>query len=123
MKPKNFIAIFNARAKNTDMSTNTLIGIAENILKPKKYIPYDKKIDLADITLQQINGTKHPTAERYRQFIINIISIYTELEMDSDAFDVFCENGLIDLILSTFENEYETCTSVLNMCLSDDKWG
>jgi len=54
--------------------------------------------------------------------VLNIIDAYTELEqLDKTAFDELSQLGLIDPILSTFEREYEFCTSLLNMCIRDQE--
>ena len=110
MKPDIFIAIFNTRIKNADKSQEKILNTVSDLIKPKKYISYDNKLKIVDLTLEQTADSKHPTADRYRQFICNLISAYTEINMDLKAFDLLSENKMIDIILSSFEDEYEFCT-------------
>lgn len=119
MKINVFLSLYGAKAKHKAKTPDEMISILGDLLKPKPYIKYDDKLRLIDLTLEQIKDSPHPTADRYRQFIVNMISAYTELELDIEGFDILMENNVLDAILSIFEQEYEFCTSLMNMCMRD----
>lgn len=115
-----FVKVYNARIKTTNNSVESQLRLIADILKPKSYLSFDDKLEIVDKTLEQIKDSRHPTADRYRYFVLNVITAYTGLEqLDKAAFDELMQADLLDPILSTFESEYEFCTSVLNMCMRD----
>ena len=117
-----FIKVYNARIKSTNKSAESQLNLIAEIIKPKPYLSFDDKLEIIDKTIEYVKQSKHPTANRYRYFVLNIIDAYTELEqLDKTAFDELSQLGLIDPILSTFEREYEFCTSLLNMCIRDQE--
>ena len=123
MKAEMFVQLYNAKVRNKQRNPDEILQVIQDLLKPIDYLDYDSKLKLIDTTLAQIKDAKHPTAERYRCFVCNVISAYTSLEMDNKAFDLLSQNGMIDAVLSSFENEYEFCTTLLNMCVRDKMEG
>ena len=119
MKVSNFITLFNVKTKNGELSQKDLIDVIVELIKPKSYLPYDKKIQLAVDTINDSEVNKPSAPYRNRLFIINLIRTYTDLEVTVQDFDVLSQNMLIVPILSTFENEYKICSSIMNMCLDE----
>ena len=103
LKVNAFITIYNTRTKHIQPLTRDIImETITDLIKPVRYISYDNKIKIISETIKQSRNTDYPTAILHRNFIINIISAYTDLEMNNDGFDILCENGLLELIISLF---------------------
>lgn len=96
------------------------MSIIEDLIKPKQYLPYDKKIELATTTIAQSRSFKPLIPNRSRLFIINLMNVYTDLEVSVNDFDVLSQNCLLEPILSSFEKEYNICSSILQMCLQEE---
>lgn len=103
----------------------------ESELEVKKYINIGAKKKMADAVLsgstQIVDGTvKFDTFTRYILFTIAVIEMHTNLEFGvdgentaTDDYDILCESGLLDMIINTFERDYEMCQEVLKMVVRD----
>lgn len=107
--------------KHSSHDQSLVIKTITELAKPIQYLQYDDKLKIIEATLDQVKNQKFYTASLYRQFIINLINAYTDIEMDKNGFDIFSENGLLDIIISLFEEEYKTCNHMLQMCIADLK--
>lgn len=124
MKANNLVSLYNARVKQVkDLTPEVVINTITDLIHPIAYIPYGKKLEIIDKTIEESNDVKYPTPERYRSLIINLILAYTNIEMDESAFDVLSENKMLDIILSTFQSEYKICENLMQMCLMDKGGG
>lgn len=120
MKPNVFLTLYNARVKHIDnLNKETILKSLRDLAKPISYISYDNKLKIVQKTIESCRNSIFPTAEIHRAFIVNLISAYTNIEMDNNGFDVFSENKLIDVLLQLFESEYNICRVLLQMCLDD----
>ena len=120
MKVNAFVNVYNSRLKHVGKITPELVAnIIKDLIKPISHISYDKKIDIANQVIHDNINAEYPTAMRYRSFIIYLIKAYTNLEIDNDGFDILMNNGLLDLILLTFESEYKMCNTIFQMCVDD----
>ena len=123
MKVNPFITLYNSRLKHiVDPSPSQIIELIKELIKPEAYLTYDDKLKIVDRTIAETKTSPHPTADRYRYFVCNLISVYTSLECDLKGFDALSSCGLIDLVISTFEQEFKICNNLLQMCLSDLEW-
>lgn len=121
MKVSAFISLFNAKTKHILKPTSDeLYNIINDLIKPVEYISYDNKLKIIDKTIEDCKGSNHFTADISRHFLINLISAYTNLEMDVKGFDILSENRILDVILSCFESEYKICYNLMQMCLQDE---
>ena len=124
MKVNAFLTVYNTRTKHiSNLDETKIMDIIIDLLKPIKYLPYDDKLKIIDKTINDSKTSTHPTADRYRHFVINLISAYTSIECTLEGFDVLSESRLLDLILSTFESEYKICSSLMQMCMQDVESG
>ncbi len=121
MKVSQFITLYKVRTKNMDISPDNVIKVVEELVHPKNYISFDNKCKLVEETIKSVQNFQYKTARRYRQFVINLIAVYTDLEMDEKGFDELSETRLLDIVLSTFQSEYQICTGIMTMYL-DDEW-
>lgn len=119
LKVNNFITLFNVRLKHTDASQDQVLSILTDLIKPKSYLPYDDKIALVMSTIDATKDAVPCLPNRNRLFIVNLIKTYTELDVSVSDFDTLSQNMFIEPILSTFENEYKICSSIMNMCLAE----
>ena len=124
----------NYKAKNF---MNTKQGVEERIewlrkeLGVKSYVPFAEKRELCasvlDACCTREDGlVKVDSISRYILFTISIISLYTELEFNTDEeydsldeYDVLCESRLLNPILELIGDEYAACNNMLNMMLED----
>lgn len=120
MNVSNFISLFNVRTKSGKKTQEELMGIINDLIKPKQYLSYDRKIELAMTTIEQTKDMKPIIPNRSRLFVVNLINIYTNIEMTVSDFDVLSQNLLLEPILSSFQREYEICSSILQMCLQEE---
>ena len=120
MKVNALVSLYNARVKNiNNLTPDIVISTITDLVKPISYIPFDSKLKLCHKAITDAEKTEYPTAERYRNLIINMIAAYTNIEMDKNGFDILSENKMLDVILSTFESEYKMCATLLKMCCDD----
>lgn len=120
MKVSNFISVYNARLKrNNDIDVSIIINIISDLIKPVSYISYDNKIALCKKTIEMSKSFEFPTPERKRLFIVNLISAYTNLEINIKDFDLLSETKLLEYVLMTFDSEYKICNSIMEMCIYD----
>lgn len=119
LKVNNFITLFNARTKQGELSQEQLITIIVDLIKPKRYISYDNKISLATATIEATAKCTPCAPNRKRQFLINVINAYTDLDVDLLGFDLLSQNMFLEPIISTFEYEYKICSEILQMCLEE----
>ena len=120
MKVNVFISLYNARVKHIDnINQDKIMEIIVDLIKPISYLPYDDKLKIVDYVIENTKNEKYPTAYRYRLFVVNLISAYTNLDCNIDDFDNLSSSKLIDIILHTFEQEYIICNHLLQMCIAD----
>lgn len=117
MKVNAFITLFNARTKNGDMSPEIAAEVVKDLIKPKGYMNYDDKIAVAMESIKESENMNPITPNRSRIFLMKLIGLYTNLEVDIKDYDILNQNLLITPILLSFEREYHECESVLSMCL------
>lgn len=122
LKVNAFITVYKTRIKHQrEFSADDVINIVAELVNPIDYISYDDKLKIIDQTLQETNDKDYPSAQRHRLFLVNLISAYTNLECRIKDFDLLCESGLLDVIISLFEKEYKICNSLMQMCLYDQE--
>ncbi len=120
MKTANFITLFNTRIRNCkELSAKEIVAIVSDLIKPTDYIKYDDKIKIVYGTIQKTRDADYPTPARYRQLILDLINVYTKLEVTTEDFDVLSANKLLDPIMATFQSEYVICESLFKMIQDD----
>lgn len=122
MKVNAFITVYMSKLKHSN-AENDAFDILYDLIKPIDYLPYDSKLEIIDQTIDQCKSAQHFTADIYRNFTMNLISTYTNIECKPKDFDLLSQAKLLDIVLSTFEEEYRKCTALLQMCLQDRKGG
>ena len=124
--------------KIAEFITNYNEGKIENLkeaLGVKNYLPFAQKYEVCASVLDACNDIEEKTGivmidsiNRQVTFMITILTAYTNLEfsVDEDAevdsiaeYDMLCENGLLDIIVALFTDEYNKCYEMLTTMQND----
>lgn len=101
-------------------------------LEIKKYIPVMRKYEIAQLvfagSITVNNGLiEVDSLKKYLNFTALMLAEYTNLEFSSEEdggfiidYDTLCESGLLDTIISYFEEDYNRSLSVLNNLFADE---
>lgn len=136
MKITTFIEKFNAKKiANTKNAPNAVQEYISKELEIKPYVPFVEKRELCELVIDACNDKdedsgliKTDSVSRYIVFTVSIISKYTNLEFSSDedeefdqldAYDMLCQNHLLNPIIEAIGEEYATCNNMLNMMMND----
>lgn len=120
MKVNAFITLYNARVKNIkNLDKDVILQTIRDLIHPVEYISFDSKLKMIKQIISDTKDLEFPTAERHRMFLVEFISLYTNLEPTIEDFDVLSQTKMFDVILPLFENEYKVCNNLLLMCLDD----
>lgn len=108
---------------------NALPNFIKQTLNVKEYLPIIDKMHLANrvinaCTFEENGVIKTDSFQKYFLFTIGALKMYTDLEFDEEGniyeeYDELCSNGLLDAILSTFEEDYGRANAILNMLYAD----
>lgn len=132
IKLKMFIACYRKQVNDS-----LKVKYLENNLKVVGYVPYEKKLTFAqrivDFSCYRNEGTEEEprivfhvdTPMREFLFQRGLIELYTNLEIDNDAFlehyNALNELGIMDYILATIpEEEIATLRDLVDMVYSDE---
>ena len=122
MKVDMFVKLYNAKTQHIlRLTKDDIKNVITDLIHPIDYVPYDSKIQMVECTINQCKDCKYPTVEMKRWFIVNLISLYTDLDVTITDFDTLSKNKLIDIILSMIQSEYVICENIMYMCLDDMK--
>ena len=116
--------------KNFLSSYKKTNNIEKHIIK--KYVPYAEKIITCDKIIKHTcyesisdkQVFKINTPLRQCLFLLSIIDIYTDIDIDWDDplkdFDLLSEDGILGLIIKSIpESEFTLFSSILDMCIDD----
>lgn len=89
----------------------------------KSYISIKDKKDLVESIVNECvlydeGAFKFDEIEKYVCFTMKTIEAYTNLELSDDIeddYDMLCETGLLNAVISTFNGEYENVKVLLQM--------
>lgn len=96
------------------------------IIVDKKYLSFREKEQLVEKVLNDcllyVDGFfSVDELHKYIVFTLAVIEAYTQLEFDSDfeesikEYDLLCEHGLLNEVISAFEGEYNLVLNMLNI--------
>jgi hypothetical protein len=113
---------------NTKINPNAVSEYIQNNLNVKKYISFKDKREIAERIVREntkiIDGVKkNDTIGQYLSFIAAMIESHTILEFNEDLvndYDVLAESGLLQLIISEFQDDYNECDIILKMALASE---
>lgn len=99
----------------------------KKVLEVKNYVPVMRKYEIAQLVFAASaifnNGLiEVDSLKKYLNFTALMLTEYTNLEFDDFVadYDTLCEAGLIDVIIGTFEEDYNRSLSVLNNLFADE---
>lgn len=119
----NELVNFMNHSKNKMLKLDQKQSLIQKELEVKKYISIkDKKNIVDDIVnacvLFEGGMFKFDEIEKYICFTMKVIESYTNIELSDDMeadYDMLCENGLLELVISTFKTEYDNVSVLLQM--------
>ena len=132
MKIKEFEQIMNENKgklySRTD--TNAVTNFVKKTLEVKEYLPIIDKMKLcnkvvSECTEEEFGVIKVDSFKRYFLFTVAVLQAYTTLEFSENALDMYaeydllCETGMLDIVISTFEKDYRKTNDILNMMCGD----
>lgn len=122
MKVQELVKIMN-NSKNKMLKADQKQNLIQKELNVKTYIGIKDKKQLVENIIDECiifeNGVfKFNEIHKYICFTMRIIEAYTDIELSGDMevdYDMLCENGLLELIISTFKTEYDNVSILLQM--------
>lgn len=127
MKINEFIEKYkNAKVQNTKVAPNAVSEYLQKELEIKSYVPFRDKRKIAEMVVEQNIAEKdgikkYDSINAYIGMVVSAISTHTNLEFDTDPvtdYDLLAESGLLPLIISEFQQDYNECEVVLKMALA-----
>ena len=122
MKVKELVEFANS-GKNKLLKADQLTEAVKKEINTKDYIGIKEKKTLVDNIINECivyeNGIpRFDYIEKYICFTMRVIEAYTNLELSDDIeddYDELCRNELLNVVIFTFEGEYENIKSLLQM--------
>lgn len=122
MNVQNLVEVVN-NSKNKMLKGAPLIELLNKTLEVKKYISIKEKrvlIDdiINDCILYEDGIYKFDDIDKYVTFTMKTIAAYTNLELSADIesdYDDLCRAGLLNLVIETFNGEYENVNLLFQM--------
>ena len=125
---KNFVDEFvSKKIQNTKIDEHAIEKYIKKTLEVKEYIPFREKRRIAENVVEQntelIDGVwKNDSMDQYVTFVLAMLETHTNLQIDSEDpvldYDIIAESGLLPLVISTFQNDYNECDVVLKAVLA-----
>jgi len=119
------------KIQNTDYKPHAVEDFLMENIKFKTYLPFVDKRELCAKVLEAAcskNGglIEVDSVSRYILFTMSMLTHYTNLDFENNdgldtigAYDLLCENNLLNPILGCIGNEYTVCNNMLNMMTGD----
>ena len=113
------------------MNTKTNPTAVEDFINSKvefrTYIPFTMKREIAQTVVQEniriVDGIKKvDSIAQYISFVISMLVAHTSLDIENpfDDYDALCESGLMGVIISHFQTDYDECDAMVKMRLADE---
>lgn len=120
------VNIYKVKTKNKpDLGDEDRIRIIRDIIHPKNYISFQKKQDLIldilnkVVTISEDGELIYNSCKKYVVFITTLLSIYTQLNIDENSYDVLCSNNLLNYTIGALGSEYDICLGIMEMYMDD----
>lgn len=122
MKINEFIEVM-SQSKNKVLKAEQKQELAKKILETKEYLSIKEKKQLVqdivnECILYEDGVFKFDNIDKYICFTMNTIAAYTNLELSDDIeddYDMLCEPGLLNIVVGTFSEEYDSVNLLLQM--------
>lgn len=114
------------KVANTNINDHVVSDYIKKKLEVKEYIPIAEKQNViytvVDNAMENVHGfTATHSIEQYVEFVMAMLRTHTNLEIE-DAYadyDLLSQTGLLNAVMSTFQEDYEACNIFLNMYVKD----
>ena len=122
MKIKELVE-FATNNKNKMLKADQLQGLIAKTIEVKKYMSIKEKRALIDdiinaCILFEDGMYKFNDIDKYIAFTMKTIAAYTNIELSNDIendYDALCEANLLNIVIETFNGEYENVNLLLQM--------
>lgn len=118
--------IYNIKTKNkSELKDEEKIKIIQDLIHPKKYINFKSKQDLILEILSQVirisddDKILYNSCEKYVLFINTLLSVYTDLDIDENSYDILCSNNILNYTIGALGSEYDVCLGIMEMYIDD----
>lgn len=108
-----------------NISPEEELDIVKKLIHPKKYLSFNEKqkiiIEILKkvITYSDDGKLIYNSCEKYKSFILTLLSVYTDLRIDEYSYDILCSNDLLNVAIASIGSEYEICLGILDMYMDD----
>lgn len=119
------VNIYNIKTKNKiELQDEEKIKIIQDLIHPKKYINFKNKQDIILDILSKVvhisdNKILYNSCDKYVLFINTLLSIYTDLDIDENSYDILCSNNMLNYTIGALGSEYDVCLGIMEMYMDD----
>ena len=122
MKINEFIELMGTD-KNKMLKADQLQTVVTKTIETKEYLSIKEKKNLVnnivnECVLYEDGAYKFDEIDKYVCFTMRTIAAYTNLELSNDIeedYDSLCRSKLLNMVIGTFEGEYENIKVLLQM--------
>lgn len=119
----NELVEFVDNSKNKMLKEEQLKTVLKKKLEAKEYISIKEKKNLVndiinECILYEDGVYKFDDIDKYICFIMKTIEAYTNIELSDDIeedYDLLCQNNLLNMVVETFNGEYDNVNLLLQM--------
>ena len=65
------------------------------------------------------NKILYNSCDKYVLFINTLLSIYTDLDIDENSYDILCSNNMLNYTIGALGSEYDVCLGIMEMYMDD----
>lgn len=113
---------------NSKVAQNAVSDYLKKTLDIKVYLPFRTKRAIVEMVVAQniewVDGVKkNDSINQYIGFVVAMIGAHTNLEFGDDPvadYDLLAENNLLPQIIATFQESYDECQALLNLCVQNE---
>lgn len=114
------------KVANTNINDHVVSDYIKKKLEVKEYIPVVDKQNIikavVDSAMENDNGfITINSITQYIGFVVSMLMSHTNLHIEDayDDYDLLSQTGLLNAVISTFQEDYEACNIFLNMYVND----
>lgn len=115
------------KVQNSKLNDHAVSDYLKEKLEIKTYIPFREKRSIVEAIVDQniewADGIKKiDDINMYVSFVIAMISAHTSLNFSDDPvadYDLLAESGLLPQIIAEFQESYDECQLLLNLCVKN----
>lgn len=126
MECLSLVTNYQSKIKNKDdLTIDDCIETMKKIIRPKNYLSFTEKENLVLSILKKIisysdeGKIQYNSCKKYITFILDMLSVYTNLRIDKYSYDILCSNNLLNIVIGSLGSEYDICLGIMEMYIDD----